>query len=103
MVTQPFTGTRFTTGAGRNSFNICIGILGTMDTFSFLGSVYGVGKLRDFSALVWYMDKNRPLPPGKDLDPYREKDYNRRKAEGFPAPLFHSNIDTPEWEGAEKK
>jgi hypothetical protein len=103
-VTQPFTGTRFTTGHLRNSFMMCIGILGTMDTFSFLGSEYSRwAKVRDFSAIVWYMDKNRPLPPGKKLDPYREKDYNRRKAEGFPAPLFHSNIDTPEWEGAEKK
>ena len=49
-----------------------------------------------WSYFVWYMDKNRPLPPGKAFDPYREKDFKRRKAEGFPKPLFESNIPTPE-------
>lgn len=44
----------------------------------------------------WYMDKNRPLPPGTAFDPYREKDFERRKAEGFPKPLYKSNIPTPE-------
>jgi hypothetical protein len=46
---------------------------------------------------VWYMDKNRPLPPGDAFDPYREKDFERRKAEGFPKPLYKSNIPTPEF------
>ncbi len=45
---------------------------------------------------VWYMDKNRPLPPGKAFDPYRDQDFKRRKAEGFPKPLYPSNIPTPE-------
>jgi len=49
-----------------------------------------------WSYFVWYMDKNRPLPPGKAFDPYREKDFERRKAEGFPKPLYKSNILTPE-------
>ncbi len=49
-----------------------------------------------WSYFVWYMDKNRPLPPGKAFDPYRAKDFERRKAEGFPKPLFESNIPTPE-------
>ena len=49
-----------------------------------------------WSYFVWYMDKNRPLPPGKDFDPYREKDFERRKAEGFRKPLYPSNIPTPE-------
>ncbi len=49
-----------------------------------------------WSYFVWYMDKNRPLPPGKDFDPYRAKDFERRKAEDFPKPLFESNIPTPE-------
>jgi hypothetical protein len=52
---------------------------------------------------VWYMDKNRPLPPGDVFDAYREKDYLRRRAEGFPPPLYESIIDTPEWEGAYQK
>ena len=42
------------------------------------------------------MDKNRPLPPGTAFDPYREKDFERRKAEGFPKPLYPSNITTNE-------
>lgn len=49
-----------------------------------------------FSFLLWYMDKNRPLPPGESFDPYREKDFLRRRAEGFPPPLYRSYIPTPE-------
>jgi hypothetical protein len=45
---------------------------------------------------VWYMDKNRPLPPGSVFDEFRQTDFERRKAEGFPAPLFKSTIPTPE-------
>ncbi|MDU1906690.1 MAG: hypothetical protein E6772_18145 [Dysgonomonas sp.] len=56
-----------------------------------------------WSFYMWYMDKNRPLPNGSLLDPYREKDYLRRKAEGFPAPLYPATIDTPEWKEAEEK
>ena len=52
--------------------------------------------LRSWSFMVWYMDKNRPLPPRKIFDPYRQKDYERRKAEGFPEPLYQSWIATPE-------
>ena len=46
--------------------------------------------------VVWYMDKNRPLPPDTAFDPYREADFQRRKAEGFPKPLYKSYIPTPE-------
>lgn len=46
--------------------------------------------------LIWYMDKNRPLPPGKAFAPYREQDFERRKAAGFPKPLYPSDIKTPE-------
>ena len=49
-----------------------------------------------WSLMVWFMDKNRPLPPGTAFDPYREKDFQRRKKEGFPKPLYLSNIHTPE-------
>jgi hypothetical protein len=52
---------------------------------------------------VWYMDKNRPLPPGDAFDPYREKDFERRKAEGFPKPLYKSNIPTPEFTKAQQQ
>ena len=50
--------------------------------------------IRNWSFIVWYMDKNRPLPPGEAFDPYREKDFHRRKAEGFLPPLYKSNIPT---------
>ena len=89
-------------------FNRGIGwwrITGTKSNFSFilwfslrgqggeLASVY-IEEFWDF--VVWYMDKNRPLPPGTAFDPYREADFQRRKAEGFPKPLYGSIIETPE-------
>lgn len=46
------------------------------------------------SFLQWYMDKNRPLPPGKIFDLYREKDFECRKKEGFQLPLCASLVDT---------
>jgi hypothetical protein len=52
--------------------------------------------LEYWSFMVWYMDKNRPLPPGSAFDPYRENDYLRRKEEGFPKPLYPSGVTTPE-------
>lgn len=45
---------------------------------------------------VWYMDRNRPLPPGDVFDQYRTADFERRKAQGFPPPLYKSRIPTPE-------
>ncbi len=56
----------------------------------------GLYTFEAWSYWVWYMDKNRPLPPGDALDYYRQKDFERRKAEGFPPPLFKSKIPTPE-------
>ncbi len=50
----------------------------------------------DLSFYLWYMDKNRPLPPGSAFDLYRDRDYERRKAAGFPPPIFVSAFDTPE-------
>ena len=60
-------------------------------------------EIRSISFFTWYMDKNRPLPPLESLDKYREKDYLRRREEGFPSPLYQSTIETPEWEGAKSK
>src|SRR5690554_6085237 len=57
----------------------------------------------DLSFLTWYMDKNQPLPPGKALDPYRERDFQRRKREKFPPPLYPANIPTPEATPAQQK
>ncbi|QXP51259.1 hypothetical protein [Cellulophaga sp. HaHa_2_1] len=49
-----------------------------------------------WSFYVWYMDKNRPLPPGAAFDEYRLQDFERRKAEGFPKPLIPGTFHTPE-------
>ncbi len=56
-----------------------------------------------WSFMVWYMDRNRPLPPGTAFDPYRKKDFERRKTAGFPKPLYPSNIATPEFTKAQQK
>ena len=61
-----------------------------------LYTFYGREPYKDWSFYVWYMDKNRPLPPGTAFDPYREQDYERRKTLGFLRPLYYSNIPTPE-------
>ncbi|WP_029447361.1 hypothetical protein [Cellulophaga baltica] len=58
--------------------------------------VMGADILEDWCFMNWYMDKNRPLPPGTAFDEYRLQDFERRKAEGFPKPLYPSNIPTPE-------
>lgn len=50
-----------------------------------------------WSFMVWYMDKNRPLPYGSAFFKYRNADFERRKAEGFPKPLYASYIETPEY------
>ncbi len=42
------------------------------------------------------MDKNRPLPPSTAFDKFRDKDFKRHKAEGFPKPLFPARFETPE-------
>ncbi|UTD13953.1 hypothetical protein HER15_11970 [Tenacibaculum mesophilum] len=52
---------------------------------------------QEWSLFVWYMDKNRPLPPGTAFDPYRQQDFERRKALGFPKLLYKSTIPTPEF------
>ena len=66
--------------------------------------VYGSQGIYDemLSFYLWYLDRNRPLPPGSAFDPYREEDYARRKAEGFPKPIF-MGIDTPEATEAQQK
>lgn len=48
------------------------------------------------SFFTWYMDKNRPLPPGTAFDSFRQKDFDRRRNKGFQPPLYESLIETPE-------
>lgn len=54
------------------------------------------GKWETWSFWVWYMDKNRPLPPGTAFDEYQKADFEHRKAEDFPPPLYKGRIPTPE-------
>ncbi len=65
-----------------------------MDMYIF-GS--NASKLYSWSFYVWYMDRNRPLPPGSAFDKFRQADFERRKAEGFPPPLFNSIEPTLEF------
>ena len=51
---------------------------------------FGADPYRAWAFIIWYMDKNRPLPPGKIFDPYRSTDDKRRAGENYPAPLFPS-------------
>ncbi|MRT94763.1 prepilin peptidase [Ancylomarina sp. 16SWW S1-10-2] len=62
----------------------------------FFARYYNNKVIEALSTIVWYMDKNRPLPPGKEFDAFRQADFERRKAEGFPPPLYLSHIPTPE-------
>ena len=64
---------------------------------NWIGMSWSNNPMEYWSFYVWYMDKNRPLPPGSAFDPYRKKDYERRKAEGFPPPFYKSLIPTPEY------
>jgi hypothetical protein len=66
------------------------------------GYIPGLATFEWWSWYVQYMDKNRPLPNGTLLSAYRQKDYERRKAEGFPEPLYLSKVNIPEWEGVKK-
>jgi hypothetical protein len=56
----------------------------------------GAKPIKDKSLLIWYMDRNRPLPPGTAFDEFRDIDFKRRQEEGFPSPLYKSRIPTPE-------
>ncbi|WP_406771399.1 hypothetical protein, partial [Tenacibaculum maritimum] len=84
----------FKTGHARQGYmNSSPGVISSMLGFVSSKDKDRVGGLltehciEDFwSFTVWYMDKNRPLPPGSAFDAYREQDYQRRKAAGFPKP-----------------
>ncbi len=64
-------------------------------------SLFNLGNSNSFSEIwsyiIWYMDSNRPLPPGEKFDKFREKDFQKRKEKGFPLPLYYSQIPTLEY------
>lgn len=57
----------------------------------------------ELTLLIWYMDKNRPLPNITEFKPYFDIDYERRKKENFPPPLYFSFIATREHSKAQLK
>ena len=42
----------------------------------------------EWAFYVWYMDRNRPLPPGNVFDKYRKADAARLRQEGYPKPKY---------------
>ena len=56
----------------------------------------------DMTMLTWYMDKNRPLPTMERFKPFMEKDFERRKDEGFPPPLYPAFFHTHEATSAQQ-
>ncbi len=88
----------FWTAAGGATGNLRTGLAAKHKDNKVFGVLVGLDTSypKLWSFYVWYMDKNRPLPPGTAFDPYRQADFERRKAEGFPKPLYKSFIPTPE-------
>ncbi|MCT4671731.1 MAG: hypothetical protein N4A37_00585 [Prolixibacteraceae bacterium] len=56
----------------------------------------GVLNYKSWSFYTWYMDRNRPLPPGEVFDHCREREFQQRKDKGFPYPEHFSFIPTLE-------
>ena len=98
-ITMPFSEVEFCYSTGgedlQGAFQLQIMRPNKWVTFA-ISIALGRDCYKEMSFITWYMDKNRPLPPGELFDPYREADFQRRKAEGFPKPLYPSDIPTPE-------
>ncbi|OEK09838.1 hypothetical protein A8C32_10020 [Flavivirga aquatica] len=91
--TLPFTKGKFTWfGNGGTSGALRIELYvarGESKKGALLVTHHEIGEASEsWSFIVWYMDKNRSLPPGDAFDAYREADFERRKAEGFSPPLL---------------
>ncbi|WP_282132505.1 hypothetical protein [Cellulophaga baltica] len=98
-VTMAFTNAIFSYSTGGEDATGSFMLQVIRPTKGYTFELFGAGGgdcYDDISFITWYMDKNRPLPPGDAFDEYRLQDFERRKAEGFPRPLYPSNIPTPE-------
>lgn len=102
-VTMPFKNIyfAFSTG-GEDGSGAYILQLVRPKNHTFVHIIFGNDCYESISGITWYMDKNRPLPPGSAFDPFRDKDFERRKAEGFPPPLYPSPVSTPEATAAQQ-
>ena len=98
-ITMPFEKVEFaysTGGAdGMGSFQLQVIRPNNWQTFDDY-NMFGGDCYNAMTFITWYMDKNRPLPPNPEFDTFREQDFERRKLEGFPKPLYPSKIKTPE-------
>lgn len=63
----------------------------SLETLNQAGKLYKL-----WSYYVWYMDENRPLPPGKIFDHCREREFANRRKRGFPMPKYYSLVPTSE-------
>ncbi|WP_298320673.1 hypothetical protein [uncultured Aquimarina sp.] len=107
-ITMPFKKCLFaySTGGedGTSSFMLQVIRPANSRLSSFDDFIIGGGDCyENMSFICWYMDKNRPLPPGDAFDEFRQQDFERRKAAGFPKPLYPSAIKTPEATAAQQK
>ena len=100
--TKPFKDIRFdVTSTNKGGRMICIPHTYVKGNFWIPMRNYFIHDDRAyFGIFVWYMDKNRPLPPGEAFDPYRIKDYDRRVKElGFnnprTKPLYDGDPEVP--------
>jgi hypothetical protein len=103
--TMPFKKIKvFIPSGGTNA--IAAAGLRLLSPLKFRGSFFfNIGSSKSYenmTLLTWYMDKNRPLPPLRRLKPHREKDFERRKAEGFPPPLYPAFFHTHEATSAQQ-
>ena len=96
-ITMPFSNVifHFSTG-GENAIGAYMLQIVRPTNHTFRIYSHGDDCYESISLIVWYMDKNRPLPPGTAFDASRDADFERRKAEGFPPPLYPSQVPTPE-------
>lgn len=80
-----------------NAHNNCVEVYPNKDcskSFTIINNQpSGEEAIRYWSFIVWYMDRNRELPPFARFDPYREKDLERLRKENFPQPLYERYID----------
>jgi len=103
-ITIPFADARIGATGGLMTQSVAIKLPGSK--FQHL-IITGLNDSTEFvhfmSCLVWFMDKNRPLPVGAEFGIYRKADYERRKAEGFPEPLYRSNMYMFDYDGDEER
>lgn len=101
-ITMDFNNVKFLKSYHRNVFNIT-GLNPKILGQSFHLGMYYNNPYEDLTILTWYMDKNRPLPNMIEFKSYHDTDYERRKKEKFPPPLYFSFISITEYTKVQMK